>query len=155
MTKITFKNNGQPAINDTNLNKIQDNIESDINSKNTAVNSRIGGTVLYNNSNGIFTGTGTINDDISKYKKILVEVTGYTIYSTFVFLEPSNKKLNCILDTETSESYYVPSSIIFKIVNKTVTILKNTTLAINSTEQALSVNNTYYKPKITKIIGYK
>ena len=30
MTKITFKNNAQPAINDTNLNKMQDNIESDI-----------------------------------------------------------------------------------------------------------------------------
>lgn len=119
------------------------------------INEKFDGTVLYNNSNGIFTGTGTINDDISKYKKIFVEVTGYTIYSTFVFLEPSNKKLNCILDTETSESYYVPSSIIFKIVNKTVTILKNTTLAINSTEQALSANNTYYQPKITKIIGYK
>ena len=119
------------------------------------INEKFDGTVLYNNSNGIFTGTGTINDDISKYKKILVEVTGYEIYSTFVFLAPSNKKLNRILDTEISQNYYVPSSIIFKITNKTVTILKNTTLAINSTEQALSVNNTYYKPKITKIVGYK
>lgn len=155
MTKITFKNNGQPAINDTNLNKMQDNIESDIDSKNTAVNSRIDGTILYENKEGLFTGTATINDDISKYKKILVEVTGLSIYSTFVFLEPSNKTLNCIIDTEPSKNYYVPSSIIFKIVEETITILKNVTLAINTTEQTLSENNEYYKPKITKIIGYK
>lgn len=31
MKKINFKNNGQPAINDTNLNLMQDNIENELN----------------------------------------------------------------------------------------------------------------------------
>ena len=123
--------------------------------KGNNINEKFNGTILYENKEGLFTGTDTINDDISKYKKILVEVTGLSIYSTFVFLEPSNKTLNCIIDTEPSEKYYVPSSIIFKIVEETITILKNVTLAINTTEQSLSENNEYYKTKITKIIGYK
>lgn len=33
MKKINFKNNGQPAINDTNLNLVQDNIENELNAK--------------------------------------------------------------------------------------------------------------------------
>lgn len=33
MKKINFKNNGQPAINDTNLNLMQDNIENELNAK--------------------------------------------------------------------------------------------------------------------------
>lgn len=33
MDKITFKNNAQPAINDTNLNLMQDNIEKELKNK--------------------------------------------------------------------------------------------------------------------------
>ena len=33
MKKINFKNNGQPAINDTNLNLMQANIENELNAK--------------------------------------------------------------------------------------------------------------------------
>ena len=33
MEKINFVNNSQPAINDTNLNKLQDNVEDEINEK--------------------------------------------------------------------------------------------------------------------------
>lgn len=155
MVKINFRNKGQPAINDTNLNQMQDNIEKDINSKNATLNERIDGTVLYDNSEGIFTGTGTIKDSISNYNKILVEVQGGSIFSSFVFLNPNNRNFNCIMDVETEGKWFVPSSIIFKIVEKAVTIVKNVTLTINSTEQTLGANNGYYKPRIVKIIGYK
>lgn len=38
MKKINFKNNGQPALNDTNLNLMQDNIEEEFSSKENELN---------------------------------------------------------------------------------------------------------------------
>lgn len=68
MDKINFVNKGQPAINDTNLNKMQDNIEK-----------AAEGTVLYENTSGT-TGDITLsNDSFTNYKRI--KVFGYYNYN--------------------------------------------------------------------------
>ena len=68
MEKIDFANGQQPAVNDTNLNKMQANIENAIN----AVLAKITPTVLFE---GSATDNFTINDDISNYKKVIIYYT--------------------------------------------------------------------------------
>lgn len=55
MDKIDFVNNGQPAVNDINLNLMQDNIENAIN-----------GFILYNNTSGN-QGQISLTDDSTNY----------------------------------------------------------------------------------------
>lgn len=56
MDKINFVNGGQPAINDTNLNQLQTNIENAIN-----------GTVLYESEAGT-TGNVELNETVENYR---------------------------------------------------------------------------------------
>lgn len=74
------------------------------------INEKFDGKVLYNNANGIASGTATINDNISNYKKILVEVKGESIFTTVMFLEPDGKMLNCVVDSERGTGWYVPTT---------------------------------------------
>lgn len=67
MDKINFVNNGQPAINDTNLNKMQDNIEK-----------AIEGVVLYENASGS-TGDITLSESAANFKYLEIF---YKRYST-------------------------------------------------------------------------
>lgn len=61
MDKITFTNGQQPALNDTNLNLLQDNIEKAINA--------LKPTILFQ---GTVQENFTLSDDISNYKKITI-----------------------------------------------------------------------------------
>lgn len=143
---VNFEN-GVTPINDTNLNKMQSDLQAEID--------KLKGIVLYENSEGISAGSATISDDISNYKKIEVEIKGQGVSTTKVFIEPSGKLLNCIVDSESGTSYFVPTSLIFKIEGTTLTITKNATMVLNATEQQYALNNSYYQAKITKIVGYK
>lgn len=67
MNKITFANGGQPAINDTNLNLMQTNIENAIN----ALNTKLDGSVLYENSEGISEGDIVLSESIANYKRLV------------------------------------------------------------------------------------
>lgn len=67
MDKINFVNKGQPAINDTNLNKMQDNIEK-----------ALEGVVLYENASGS-TGDITLSESAANFKYLEIF---YKRYST-------------------------------------------------------------------------
>lgn len=67
MDKINFVNKGQPAINDTNLNKMQDNIEK-----------ALEGVVLYENASGS-TGDITLSETAANFKYLEIF---YKRYST-------------------------------------------------------------------------
>lgn len=112
-------------------------------------------TLLYDNEEGIMSGNDKINDDISKYKMILVEIKGESVCTVSIFTEPSEKLLNCIIDAEKGTDWFVPVSITFKISGTTLTITKNVTMVLNATEQKYENDNTWYGAKITKIIGYE
>lgn len=68
MDKITFKNGQQPALNDTNLNLLQDNIEKAINE----VLAKITPTILFEGSEQ---NDFVLNDSISNYKKVIIYYT--------------------------------------------------------------------------------
>lgn len=66
MDKINFVNGGQPAINDTNLNALQDNVENSIN----ALSSNVTLVELWR---------GTITATTNQTKTLTVDCSGYDI----------------------------------------------------------------------------
>jgi hypothetical protein len=72
MEKINFKNGQSPALNATNLNKMQTNIENEINLIVVNAINELKNTTkeLYTNESGTNNATITLNDDISNYKEV-------------------------------------------------------------------------------------
>lgn len=80
MNKIIFENNSQPALNDTTLNQLQDNVESAINDNNATLKNLINKSNILFQSDGIYMGatqTATLNDRISNQKNGIVLAWSY------------------------------------------------------------------------------
>lgn len=88
MTKITFRNGQTPAINDTNLNQMQTNIENAINNQ--------APVVLYNNSNGT-TGTVTLSETSANFRMLEIFYSkGSIVYQSVKVFSPNGKTVSLI-----------------------------------------------------------
>ena len=82
-TKTNWVNGTTPA-NETNMNKIEDELETldttttELDTEINTINDKIAGTVLYENETGT-TGNIVLSNDISNYKRI--KMYGYVVYS--------------------------------------------------------------------------
>ena len=82
MNKINFVNDGQPAINDTNLNQMQDNIENALDTLQNDVENTIKTQIISATLNSDFTKTGTgyeqltLSSSVSNGTKLTLSVTG-------------------------------------------------------------------------------
>lgn len=143
MNKIKFINGSQPAINDTNLNKLQTNIENAIN-----------GTVLYENVAGT-TENITLSDNYSNYTKFDIyckEGTIITCYNNAItdgchisYAKPIG------IDTV---SIQIKTQQIFFKNNNTITRGIGKTIGLGGGGQGVT-QNIDENMVITKIIGYK
>lgn len=82
MDKINFVNKGQPAINDTNLNKMQDNIEK-----------ALEGVVLYENTSGS-TGDITLSESAANFKYLEIFYKRYSTAGEYGMPSKSEKVYN-------------------------------------------------------------
>lgn len=145
MDKINFVNGSQPAINDTNLNKLQTNVENAIN-----------GTVLYENNNGSRDEI-TLNDSVENYGIIKIFYSDRTVYNSTEVYEANNKEINLMLSFSI-ENLNIARTI-YRNIKITQTQLKTTTQGYLSmvttggvdSNISAAANNIY----IHKIIGYK
>lgn len=75
MEKINFINNQQPAINDTNLNKLQDNVEDAIDVVQTDTNTKLNKTSVKTTKTTSGTDTYSCNYINDKVEKSLIDLT--------------------------------------------------------------------------------
>ena len=137
MDKINFINGNQPAVNDTNLNQLQANIENAIN-----------GTVLYESENGTV-GEITLLEDASNFK----------------FLEIYFQNIDGIVSSQ--KTVYTTKNIILDItvVGSSQIFVSNAGIAIDGNKITWKWNrrgnswNSYTDDgqaiRILKVIGYK
>lgn len=95
MTKITFVNGTTPAVNATNLNQMQTNIENTINALNPVV--------LYNNTNGA-TGTVTLSETAANFQYLEILYSKGGIYQSVKVYSPNNKKVSLLVGYLNSSS---------------------------------------------------
>lgn len=95
MTKITFVNGTTPAINDTNLNQMQTNIENAINALNPVV--------LYNNASGT-TGTVTLSETAANFQYLEILYSKGGMYQSVKVYSPNNKKVSLLVGYLNSSS---------------------------------------------------
>lgn len=95
MTKITFTNGTTPALNATNLNQMQTNIENAINSLNPVL--------LYNNTNGA-TGTVTLSETAANFQYLEILYSKGGIYQSVKVYSPNNKKVSLLVGFLNSSS---------------------------------------------------
>lgn len=95
MTKITFVNGTTPAVNATNLNQMQTNIENAINALNPVV--------LYNNTNGA-TGTVTLSETAANFQYLEILYSKSGIYQSVKVYSPNNKKVSLLVGYLNSSS---------------------------------------------------
>lgn len=95
MTKITFVNGTTPAVNATNLNQMQTNIENAINALNPVV--------LYNNTNGA-TGTVTLSETAANFQYLEILYSKGGIYQSVKVYSPNNKKVSLLVGYLNSSS---------------------------------------------------
>lgn len=154
MEKINFVNNQQPALNATNLNKLQDNVENSIDE----LDNSIIGEVLYENSTGTLTSL-TVNVDLTGYKKIVLELVSnaYTEWFKTEYLEiynPQNKSY-----TKSFAFYNHSNNRVYVVCPRYVISYNNTITIENNQAGAVGANEAYTAAadcfKITKVIGYK
>lgn len=140
MDKINFINGSQPAINDTNLNKLQTNIENAIN-----------GTVLYENEQGT-QGDIQLSDSYINYKKFDIYVNEGSVLSCYNTEECVIGYAKPIgIDTV---SIQIKTQQIFFKNNNTITRGMGKTIGLGGAGQGVS-QNIDENMIITKIIGYK
>ena len=149
MNKINWINGqaGGTPLSAENLNQMQDNIEDAID----AVDNKISGTVLYNNTEGGTADSITLAESITNYEKIGIEYCNNRS-NDFSYTEISNPNgKNILLMSSTTGAtnawYYVAS---ITVSNNTITW--NYNKRINLAEYTEESN---YIIKITKVIGYK
>ena len=88
MTKITFVNGTTPALNATNLNQMQTNVENAIN--------ELKPVVLYNNTSGT-TGTATLSETAANFQYLEIFYSKGGIYNSVKVYSPNNKKASLII----------------------------------------------------------
>lgn len=112
MDKITFTNGQQPALNDTNLNLLQDNIEKAINA--------LKPIVLYQGSTQ---SDFELADEISNYKKVTIyykDNDGSRYSRTFENTDASNEFTVALDGKYNSSSYYNTKLRMYRISGKNV-----------------------------------
>lgn len=142
MDKITFKNGSQPAINDTNLNSLQTNIENEINK----IQQSISSTVVFEGEQN--SGKISLNKDITSCKLIkIIYIDEYSVYGEKTIESPVGKEigLNTIRNGAAS----------FIFTNLDCTISTNE-ITINSNKKLTMSTGTYADTttKILKVIAY-
>ena len=112
MDKITFTNGQQPALNDTNLNLLQENIEKAIN--------ELKPITLYQGST---TGDFELTDEIKNYKKVIIyykDNDGSRYSRTFENTYASNEFTVALDGKYNSSSYYNTKLRMYRISGKSV-----------------------------------
>lgn len=112
MDKITFTNGQQPALNDTNLNLLQDNIEKAINA--------LKPIVLYQGSTQ---GEFELADKISNYKKVTIyykDNNGSRYSRTFENTDASNEFTVALDGKYNLKDYYNTKLRMYRISGKNV-----------------------------------
>lgn len=143
MDKINFVNGSQPAINDTNLNKLQTNVENAIN-----------GTVLYENEQGT-QGDIQLSDSYNNYKKFDM----YSKEGTIMTCYNNSSTDGCVIGYAKpigidTVSIQIKTQQIFFKNNNTITRGIGKTIGLGGAGQGVS-QNINENMAITKIIGYK
>jgi hypothetical protein len=107
MEKINFVNGQAPAINDTNLNAIQDNVENAINEVQESVNG-LKETILYQNASGTYTNF-TLNDSILNYKyfEVLFTYNGTQFSTGKIVAKNGNACLVAHANVYENSAYYL------------------------------------------------
>lgn len=154
MDKINFVNKGQPAINDTNLNKMQSNIEK-----------ASEGIILYENTSGKKNNITLSGDSFANYKR-------FKIYGYYSYLDgntSSNVKTQISQEAvyDTSKKipligYVVGTGTLLQL-NEEISISGNKleiyrrgyTVLANASNIGYTLNPTDQYIYITKIVGFK
>lgn len=159
LEKIVFENNKAPWLNDVNLNKIQDNIESAITkiyNQQEALKSRIpigeniqwlDCKVLYESETGFNTGNVDLIDIIGNYDFIEIYYKRSNLINTTGKLPISSNSFGTTLHTISSQAQYL-----------VVVYFDNSKISIGF-DYELPFNGGGVKPStevaIIKVIGYK
>lgn len=143
MDKINFVNGSQPAINDTNLNKLQTNIENAIN-----------GTVLYENEQGT-QGDIQLSDSYNNYKKFDI----YSKEGSIMTCYNNSNEEGCNIGYPkpiaiSSVTMQVKTQQLFFKDSNTITRGIGKTIGFGNPGDGV-VQNIVENMIITKIIGYK
>lgn len=155
MEKINFVNGQEPAINDTNLNAIQDNVENAINEVQESVN-ELKETILYENASGTNATSITMSETLANYKTVEV-IYGYETVRTSVKV-PKGAALPLFL----SRAGYFQNSY-YGVRQNTTSISFNGTTATKAvgytfdfkTDGTIAFSDTINEIYIYKIVGYK
>ena len=156
MDKIQFTNNAQPAINDTNLNLMQDNIEN-------AINKAVEQTILFEDENGIIEDI-TLSETVSNFKNIEIYFTLPVTEATYNFSQkiniPNNKRVGYSLNRPTATLISDnPILQIFggrlKVENTTITREMETFVIVNGSSGKVTNGSNETNIRIVKVIGYR
>jgi hypothetical protein len=141
MTKITFVNGTTPAVNATNLNQMQTNIENAINALNPVV--------LYNNTSGT-TGTVTLSETAANFQYLEIFFDAYGYKSVRVF-SPNGK--NALLQgiTYADTLYHLWKNVL--ISETSITVSNEYRVAVYNDTVAVQQNTN--QVKIYRVLGYR
>ena len=143
---VNFEN-GVTPINDTNLNKMQTDLQKAI--------TDLKGTVLYEDSIGT-TGDITLSESAANFKKLEVQYSYNNLYcSTGIIENPNGKKMS--LSVGFSVTQYKVARYQYKVIAINETSITTDTAGYISCSEAnaTDVSSTENKIYITKVIGYK
>lgn len=137
--------NGKTPINDTNLNTMQENIE-------TRFNEKIKGTVLYESDTGT-TGNVLLSDSVANYDYIEIECRrpGF-IYSSGRLYNVNGKTVSLSANYPTSDGMYIYGKPI-TIKDKQINVIQAKLGYMNNAGTAFSVSedDSNY---IVRVVGY-
>lgn len=142
MDKIDFKNGSQPAINDTNLNLMQKNIEKEFGYKS--------GVVLYENENGTQNDI-TLSQSVADFDCIEIIFKRDTGYFSGRYRNANGKTVVATSSSFDTNSFYMYSSQL--AINEDKIEYKKHGLCYVS-NNATSVGNDD-NVKIVQVLGYK
>ena len=147
MTKITFTNGTTPALNATNLNQMQTNIENAIN--------LLKPVTLYNNASGT-TGNVTLSQTSAdfEYLEIFFGDTGgnFPAYSSVKVYSPNGKRVSTVIGARESSS---ADSI---RLNVRTLVISGTNINIDSYQiNYVNDGGQYHsnEQKIYRVLGYR
>jgi hypothetical protein len=146
-----------PTIYEQVVQMVQDAIDRIEDGSAFALKTDIESVVLYENENGSST-TITLNDDVSNYKRIIVEATNIDESSICIvpeIMDPDGKRFP-IITINTGGGYtktYLGNSI-WEISGDTITKFQNNALTTLNKNGATEIGD-YDNVAITKVIGYK
>lgn len=145
MTKITFTNGTTPALNATNLNQMQTNIENAINSASNTLTPK----QLYNNASGT-TGTVTLNETSANFSYLEIFFDAYGYKSVRVF-SPNGKTALLQGITYADTLYHLWKNVL--ISGTSITVSNEYRVAVyNDTVVAQQNTN---QVRIYRVLGYR